>query len=265
MVAARQLPPASLCISLSLSPFLSKVFTDSDDKIKSSPHCRVYLDQEKEEKEQVQRCRDSFWKLCSLQMFAGPIHPSEVDFYEPARGEACCCLPRWALWAQPCWSNMKVLFVSKRKFSCANSFVLRPQHVCFCQPTNSSFFKVTRKENLCKITLHGTDFLLDYVIVCFTSQFLPGNKNEKLPWILYEFFSWDFSKENSPHLSGEPTCDLQAVAADLALDEDSAPPLGVVGSTQAGNVHHTLLVDVHVAGCRRHNNNNTIQVSQLDR
>lgn len=46
-----------------------------------------------------------------------------------------------------------------------------------------------------------------------------------------------------------PTRDLQAVPADLALQVHAAPPLGVIGSAQAGHVHHALLVDVHVAGC----------------
>lgn len=47
-----------------------------------------------------------------------------------------------------------------------------------------------------------------------------------------------------------PTRDLQVVPADLALQVDAAPPLGVIGSTEAGHVHHALLVDVHVAGWR---------------
>lgn len=46
------------------------------------------------------------------------------------------------------------------------------------------------------------------------------------------------------------TRDLQVVRADLTLQVDPAPPLSVVGSTETGNVHHTLFVDVHVAGWR---------------
>lgn len=46
------------------------------------------------------------------------------------------------------------------------------------------------------------------------------------------------------------TCDLQVVPADLALQVHPAPPLGVIGSTEAGHVHHTLVVDIHIAGCR---------------
>lgn len=48
-----------------------------------------------------------FLKTWSLQMFVSPIHPSEVDFYEPARGEACCCLSRWALWHRPAGQTWK--------------------------------------------------------------------------------------------------------------------------------------------------------------
>lgn len=50
---------------------------------------------------------------------------------------------------------------------------------------------------------------------------------------------------------GTPTRDLQVVRADLALQVDAAPPLGVIGSTEAGHVHHALIVHVHVAGWRQ--------------
>lgn len=48
----------------------------------------------------------------------------------------------------------------------------------------------------------------------------------------------------------KPTCDLQLIHADLTLQVKAAPPFGVIGSTQAGHVHNTLLMDIHVAGCR---------------
>lgn len=51
-------------------------------------------------------------------------------------------------------------------------------------------------------------------------------------------------------LEATPTRDLQAVHADLALQVETTPPLGVIGSTEAGHIHHALLVDVHVTGWR---------------
>ncbi len=48
----------------------------------------------------------------------------------------------------------------------------------------------------------------------------------------------------------KPTCDLQLLRADLTLHEYTAPPFGVIGSTQAGHVHDTLLMDIHIAGWR---------------
>lgn len=46
------------------------------------------------------------------------------------------------------------------------------------------------------------------------------------------------------------TCDLQLIPSDLTLEVNTSPPFGVIGSTQAGHVHDTLLMDIHIAGWR---------------
>lgn len=53
-------------------------------------------------------------------------------------------------------------------------------------------------------------------------------------------------------MSGDvkPTCDLQLISADLTLEVNTPPPFSVIGSTKAGHIHDTLLVDVHITGCR---------------
>lgn len=51
-------------------------------------------------------------------------------------------------------------------------------------------------------------------------------------------------------MSRRPTCDLQLLPADLTLQVETPPPLSVISSTQAGHIHNTLIMDVHVAGCR---------------
>lgn len=48
----------------------------------------------------------------------------------------------------------------------------------------------------------------------------------------------------------QPTCDLQLFPGDLTLEEQTPPPFGVIGSTQAGHVHNTRLMNVHIAGWR---------------
>lgn len=49
---------------------------------------------------------------------------------------------------------------------------------------------------------------------------------------------------------GRPTCDLQFVPADLTFEVQTASSLCEVHPTQAGHVHHTLIMDIHVTGCR---------------
>lgn len=43
-----------------------------------------------------------------------------------------------------------------------------------------------------------------------------------------------------------PTCDMQLIPADLTLEVNTPPPFSVISSTQAGHVHDTLLMNVHV-------------------
>lgn len=47
-----------------------------------------------------------------------------------------------------------------------------------------------------------------------------------------------------------PTHDDENFPLDVRLDVDAAPALRVVGSAQAGHVHHAALVHVHHASCR---------------
>lgn len=61
----------------------------------------------------------------------------------------------------------------------------------------------------------------------------------------------------------KPTCDLQAISADLTLHVKATPPFGVIGSAQAGHVHNTLVVDVHITGCRVGKTEETIN-SRMD-
>lgn len=45
-----------------------------------------------------------------------------------------------------------------------------------------------------------------------------------------------------------PTCDLQFISADLTLEVNTPPPFSVISSTQAGHIHNTLIMDIHIAG-----------------
>lgn len=42
---------------------------------------------------------------------------------------------------------------------------------------------------------------------------------------------------------------MELLVGDLGLQVDAAPLLGVVHPTEAGDVDHTLLVHIHIAGC----------------
>lgn len=61
----------------------------------------------------------------------------------------------------------------------------------------------------------------------------------------------DFPPSTWPHPRATRTHDSQHVLLDVGPDVYPAPALGVVGPTQAGDVHHAALVHVHHAGCGR--------------
>lgn len=49
--------------------------------------------------------------------------------------------------------------------------------------------------------------------------------------------------------SGSPTDNNEDLPFNVSLDVDAAAALRVVGATEAGDVHHAALVDVHHTGC----------------
>lgn len=49
--------------------------------------------------------------------------------------------------------------------------------------------------------------------------------------------------------SGPPTNNDEDLPVDVGLDVDAATAFCVVGATEAGDVHHAALVDIHHTGC----------------
>lgn len=49
--------------------------------------------------------------------------------------------------------------------------------------------------------------------------------------------------------SGSPTDNNEDLSFNVSLDVDAAAALRVIGATEAGDVHHAALVDVHHTGC----------------
>lgn len=47
-----------------------------------------------------------------------------------------------------------------------------------------------------------------------------------------------------------PTCDVHLIPGDLTLQVNTSPPFGEISSTQAGHIHNTLVMNIHITGWR---------------